>query len=143
MNTSSKRTLLGITYYALILYMISLIVFFILGLRSDRVYDWAQTCYTILSILLALQVLFDISCNMRESMKSTSGIILIVLTFINIILSYILFGAYAENGAIPFELTDIFTMQIAMSYAINILAIIIYCVGERWGNKNLSYENKR
>ena len=142
MNTSGKKTLLGITYYSLILFMIVLIVFFILGLRNDRVYNWAQICYIILSVLLALEVLFDLCCNMRSNMKFTSGIVLIVLSFITVILSFVVFGSYANGGMVPFEYLDIFIMLLSMSYAINILSIIIYCVGAYWGNRNLNHETK-
>ena len=142
MTTSGKRTLLGITYYSLILFMVTLIVFFILALGNDRVYDWAQVCYIILSILLALQVLYDLCCNIRGKMKFSSGLILIVLSFITVILSFILFGSYANNGAVPFEYTDIFSMLLTMSYAINILSIIIYCIGAYWGNRSLNHESR-
>lgn len=142
MTTNGKRTLLGITYYSLILFMITLIVFFILGLRSERVYTWAEVCYIILSVLLVLLVIYDLMCNYKGDMKFSSGIILIILTYITAILSFVLFGVMAVRGTIPFEMTDIFIMQVAMSYAINILTIIIYCVGAYWGNKNINYQNK-
>lgn len=143
MTTNGKRTLLGITYYSLILFMIVLIVFFILGLRSERVYTWAEVCYIIISVLLALEVIYDLTCNFSGSMKFSSGVVLIVLTYITVILSFILFGIMATNGRIPFEMTDIFIMQIGLSYAINILAIIIYCIGTQWSNRNLTNEIKR
>ena len=143
MTTNGKRTLLGITYYSLILFMIILIVFFILGLRSERVYTWAEVCYIIISVLLALEVIYDLTCNFSGSMKFSSGVVLIVLTYITVILSFILFGIMATNGRIPFEMTDIFIMQIGLSYAINILAIIIYCIGTQWSNRNLNNEIKR
>lgn len=143
MTINGKRTLLGITYYSLILFMIVLIVFFILGLRSERVYTWAEVCYIIISVLLALEVIYDLTCNFSGSMKFSSGVVLIVLTYITVILSFILFGIMATNGRIPFEMTDIFIMQIGLSYAINILAIIIYCIGTQWSNRNLTNEIKR
>ena len=136
MTTNGKRTLLGITYYSLILFMITLIVFFILGLRSYRVYTWAEVCYIILSVLLLLLVIYDVICNVRGNMKFSAGMVLIVLTYITAILSFVLFGVMATRGTIPFEMTDIFIMQVAFSYAINITTIIIYCIGTKWANNN-------
>ena len=102
--------------------------------------NWATICYIILSVLLALEVVYDMICNNRGDCKFGSGIVLIVLTFITVIMSFILFGDMSVRGAIPLTLTDTFYMQIALSYAINILTIIIYCVGAKLARYRLGEE---
>ncbi len=138
MTESGKKILQYIAYYGMILLMLAYIVFFIFGLQSDRVYTWAMICYEILCGLLVGLVVFDLICNYIGNYKFVSGLILIGLTIFTVAMSFAVYGAVAVKGAIPTDLQDIFYLQVAMSYAINILTIIIYCVGGMMRNRKLT-----
>ncbi len=138
MTESGKKILQYIAYYGMILTMLAYIVFFIFGLQSDRVSNWARICYIIICGLLVGLVVFDLICNYMGNYKFISGLILVAITIFTIAMSFAVYGAVAVRGAIPAGLLDIFYLQIAMSYGINILTIVIYCVGGMMRNRKLT-----
>ncbi len=130
METTSKKVLLILTYYTLMLAMLGLSIFLFISLPSDRLAVWIKVLYYILISLLIVLVIFDIICTNTRMNKFISGFILYGLTITHLVVSFILYAHFAQNGIIPADVMDIFMLVLSVSWAINILTIVIYCVGE-------------
>lgn len=131
MYTSEKKVLSMMTYFALIAFMVTFVVFMCITLVDTALPLWATIAYFVLTGFLVLNIIFDIVCTYSNMGKFVSGFILYVLTFATIIIGFVLGGAVSVNGMIPMDTLGIFGSVIGLSYAINILAIIIYCLGEK------------
>lgn len=131
MYTSEKKVLSIMTYFALIAFMVTFVVFIYLALLDTVLPLWARITYYCLISLLVLDIIFDIVCTFTGMGKFVSGFILYVLTFATVILAFVLGGTMSVNGMIPTDTMGIFGGVVALSYAINILSIIIYCLGEK------------
>lgn len=130
METTGKKVLLILTYYTLMLAMLGLSIFLFISLPSDRIALWVKVCYYILIGLLIALVIFDIICTNRKMNKYISGFILYGLTVVHLVVSFILYTTFATRGMVPADVLDVFLMILTVSWAINIITIIIYCVGE-------------
>lgn len=130
METTGKKILLILTYYTLMLAMVGLSIFLFITLPSERVDLWVKIVYYILVGLLIALVVFDIICTNTRMNKYVAGFILYGLTVLHLVVSFILYTTFAQNGMIPADVLDIFLLILSISWAINILTIIIYCVGE-------------
>ncbi len=130
METTGKKVLLILTYYTLMLAMLGLSVFLFITLPSDRLATWIRVVYYILIGLLIALVIFDIICTNTKMNKYISGFILYGLTIAHLVVSFILYTFFARNGIVPADVMDIFMLVLMVSWAINILTIVIYCVGE-------------
>ncbi len=130
METTGKKVLLILTYYTLMLAMVGLAIFLFISLPSDRLDTWVKIVYYILVGLLIALVVFDIICTNTKMNKYISGFILYGLTIAHLVVSFILYTTFATNGVVPADVMDIFMLVLLVAWAINILTIVIYCVGE-------------
>lgn len=130
MNDNAKKILLNMVYYTTIGVMVAFVVFLAITLTSVRVNLTLKIGYYIVIGALAGLVIFDIICTATKSSKYIAGFILYGLTLATIAMSFVAYSYLAIDGALATNVIDLFFMLVSMSYAINIFAIIIYCVGE-------------
>ena len=131
MNAQLKTTLLKTVYYTLIAVMIAMVVFFLITLSGASMAQWERISYYIIAIALLLVVVYDIICTGRRSQKYTAGFILYGITLAVVILSLIIMAINSANGRLLIDISERFWRIIFYSYLINVLAIVIYCTGEK------------
>ncbi len=131
MYTSEKKRLSVMTYIALIAFMITFVVFEFLLLLDTALPLWAQIAYYIVIGLMVLNIIFDIFCTFNGMGKYASGLMLFILTIANVIISFVLGGFFGDRGVIPTDLLGLYGGVIGLAIAINVLAVIIYCLGEK------------
>lgn len=124
-----KKTLSIMTYYTLIGIMVAFAVFFGVFIWTSSMPLYAQIMYIIvLALLVGVTILDIISVNV-DGMRGTVGYILYVITLINIICSFVFYGLFSTNAVLTGADLALFTIVLALSYGINVLAIIIYAMG--------------
>lgn len=131
MESSSKKRLLTMTYFGLVAIMIAVVIFFFVTLGSASMADWEKVLLYILIALLTILTIYDIICTIRHNNKYMVGLILFVLTLILVAVSLIIMAVNSANGRLLIDITEKFFRIVMFANIINILAIIIFCVGER------------
>ena len=131
MDANLKKVLFNVVYYSLIAVMVAFVIFFLVTLPNASMAEWERVCYYILAIALVVVVVFDIICTITRRNKYVAGLILYVITMLVIILSLIIMALNSANGRLLIEITERFFRIIMFSYLINVLAILIYCTGEK------------
>ena len=131
MDANLKTVLLKTVYYTLIAVMVAFVVFFLVTLGNASMALWERVIYYVLAIALVIVVIYDIICTCRRSQKYISGFILYGITLAVIILSLVIMALNSANGRLLIDITERFWRIILFSYFINILAILIYCTGEK------------
>ena len=81
--------------------------------------------------MLTILTIYDIICTIRHNNKYMVGLILFVLTLILVAVSLIIMAVNSANGRLLIDITEKFFRIVMFADIINILAIIIFCVGER------------
>ena len=130
MSANAKKILANLVYYTLIGVMVALVVFFVIMLASRRMELYFQIPYYIICGLLVGVVVFDIICTVMHRNKYISAFILYGITLLTIAMSFVAYGLIATNGVVAINLLGKLISLIALSYAINAFAIIIFAIGE-------------
>lgn len=131
MEFSSKKILLNIVYYTLIVIMMAIGISFLIVLGQADIDMYAKIFYFILTIMYILLIVFDIICTHLDRMKFASGLILYILSIATLVMIFILYGTTASSALIPTDSVNVFATLSSMSLALMILGIIIYCVGQK------------
>lgn len=131
MDARLKTTLLKVVYYTLIAVMVAMVVFFIITLASASMAEWERIIYYVIAVALVITVAYDIICTGRRSQKYIAGFILYGITLAVVILSLIVMALNSANGRLLIDIAERFWRIIFYSYFINVLAIVIYCTGEK------------
>ena len=126
----NKRTLNIMTFYTLVAVMVAFAVFFCVFLwNSSATPYYAKIIYTIITVLLVGTTLFNIVGVTMNDFRAMIGYMLYFVTLANIILSFVFYGLLSNNGALIGNELSLFTIILALSYGVNVLAIIIYAMG--------------
>ena len=133
----NKKTLCVMTYYTLIGMMVAFAVFFGVFLWMSTTPLFAQILYTIWLILIVCAIIFDIIGINANTMRGTIGYVLYIITVVTVIASFVVYGIMSTNGALVGDDLSLFTILLALSYGINILATIIYAMGNTFSLKNI------
>ncbi len=143
MEFEQKRVLLNMVYYTTIAVMIALVVFLFISLNSASLANWERvSLYVVIGLLVAL-VIYDIICTCLNRDKYIAGFILYVITLALVILSLIMFAINSANGRLLIDISERFFRLILFSYIIDILVIVIYCVGQSLVKRDsISRKNK-
>jgi len=131
MGASSKNRLLTMTYFGLVAVMIAIVIFFCVTLASASMASWEKTALYVLVILLTLLVIYDIVSTIRHQNKYMVGLILFVLTLVLIAISLIIMALNSANGRLLIDITEKFFRILVFANIIDILAILVFCVGEK------------
>ena len=131
MYTNEKKTLSIMTYFTLIAFMVTFVVFGYILLTTTTLPLWAEIAYYVLISALVLNVIIDVVCTFSGSAKFTSGFMLYILTFAVVVVSMVLGSALSVGGVIPTETLGLYGGMIGLVSMIDVLAIIIYCLGEK------------
>ena len=131
MYTGEKKVLSVMTYLTLIAFMVTFVVFGYILLTTTTLPLWAEIAFYVLISALVLNILFDIVCTFSGSGKFASGFILYILTFTIVVVSMVLGSALSVGGVIPTETLGLYGGMIGIVAVINILAILIYGLGEK------------
>jgi len=131
MYTGEKKVLSIMTYFAVIAFMVTFVVFAYILLTTTTLPLWAEIAYYVLISALVLNVIFDIVCTFSGNGKFASGFILYILTFAVVIVSMVLGSTLSVGGVIPTELLGLYGGMIGLVATINVLSIIVYSLGEK------------
>ncbi len=129
METSDKKILLTITYYATIILAFASSILFMVSMTMRGVVMYQQIVYYIWAILLIATLIFDIIATNTNSLKFIVGLIVISLAFLCVVMGIIVFAGMSVAGAIPYYAIGRFSLVIGYSIVSTILTIIAYCVG--------------
>ena len=84
-----------------------------------------------LIVALVLVVVYDVICTCMHTQKYISGFILYGITLGVIIISLVILALNSSDGRLFLDISERFFRLILMSWFINVLAILIYCTGEK------------
>lgn len=130
MEVKEKRILSKITYYALIVLTLVMAVAFIFAL-SYRVFPaWAKVVYFIWAGVVIATVIFDVMCTCSERMKFIAGVVVFVLSLAAVAMSIIIYLMYTTRIGLAMDLSPVFTLIVALSYATSLFLIAQFIVGE-------------
>ena len=137
MKNDANKTLLTIAYFGCVLIMLALVVTMFIGLLRENVAMWIKVCYIALACALVAVVVFDCVCVYMGVSTYVAGFILYALTVGVVIVCYIMYTRLAgTNGLIPTADLSLYLFAVGNLLAINILSIIIFCVGNINVKKN-------
>lgn len=131
MENSLKRTIYNIGYYCLCALIIAFSILFMVAMTRTRVAVYQQVVYYIWSILLILNVAFDIIANFNPALKFISGLTFYSLTFLCLVMGVIVYAAASTNGIILFDNSTLFSIVIGFSVTLSVASIILFWQGER------------
>lgn len=130
MEASAKKRLLSMTYFGVIAIMVALAIFFFVTLGGASMADWEKVLLYIVVGLIVLATVYDIICTFMRKDKFIVGIIIFVLTLVLVAISLIILAINSANGRLLIDITEKFFRIIMFANIINILGIIVFCVGE-------------
>lgn len=131
METSEKKTLLNVAYYAGATLVIVFSILFMITMRLRNVAMYQQVVYYIWACVLILTICFDIVATNTNQMKFIVGLIVAGLTFLCLVMGVIVYAGMSVDGLIPFFAGERFAIVIAFSVLLSILSIVVFCVGEK------------
>ena len=130
MKTNANKPLLTIAYFGCILIMLALVVTLIIGLLRTNVALWVRICYIALAGLLVAVVIYDCVSLYMGASTYIAGFILYALTVGVVIVCFVLYARLTiNNGLIPTGDLSLYLFEVGNILAINILSIVIFCVG--------------
>ena len=106
-------------------------IFFLVSLSNASMAAWERTIYYVLTIALVLVIVYDIICTCMHREKYISGFILYGITMAVIVVSLIILAMNSADGRLLLDISERFFRLILTSWLINVLAILIYCTGEK------------
>lgn len=130
MDFDKKKTLLNIVYYSTIAVMVAFVVFLFLSLAGANLATWEKIMFYILVGALAGVVAYDVVCTCIHNEKYISGLILYVITMLVVIFTLIVFALNSGSIRLFIDISERFFRLILLTYIINALAVVIYCVGQ-------------
>lgn len=130
MDFDKKKTLLNIVYYSTIAVMVAFVVFLFLSLAGANLATWERIMFYILVGALAGVVAYDVVCTCIHNEKYISGLILYVITMLVVIFTLIVFALNSGSIRLFIDISERFFRLILLTYIINALAVVIYCVGQ-------------
>ena len=131
MEASAKKRLLNMTYFGVIAIMVAMAIFFFVTLGGASMAAWEKVSLYILLGLIVLATIYDVICTMKRKDKFVVGIIIYVLTLALVVLSLIIFAINSANGRLLIDITEKFFRILLFANIINILGIVVFCVGEK------------
>lgn len=130
MDFDKKKVLLNIVYYSTIAVMVAFVVFLFLSLAGANLATWEKIMFYILVGALAGVVAYDVVCTCIHNEKYISGLILYVITMLVIVFTLIVFALNSGSIRLFIDISERFFRLILLTYIINALAVVIYCVGQ-------------
>lgn len=130
MDFDKKKVLLNIVYYSAIGVMVAFVTFLFLSLAGASLAVWERVMFYVLVGALVGVVAYDIVCTCIKSEKYISGLMLYVITMCIIVFSLIVFALNSTSVRLFIDITEKFFRLILLTYIINAMAVIIYCVGQ-------------
>lgn len=130
MENNQKRSLLSMTYFTTILFMVVFAVIFGIFLGNNITIGWAKVAYYIWLVVIVLNTAYDVICVVTRKNKYMPGVIFYIITIITLVVSIILFFSFAEGFVILPAALFGYISCVFLSYFVNALAICIYCMGQ-------------
>lgn len=138
MEVKGKRILSVITYYTLIGLAIAMAVGFIFALALRTFPMWAKVVYMAWAGVVIATIIFDVVCTANNRMKFISGLMVYVLSVCAVAVSVLLYLIYTTRAGLPFDISGMFTLTVALSYGVTVFMIAEYIVGEALIEHNTS-----
>lgn len=130
MKNDANKTLLTIAYFGCVLVMLALVITLVIGLIRMDVALWSKICYITIAVALVGVIVFDCVCLYTRTSTYIAGFILYALTVAMVVVTFVLYSRLAiPSGLIPTADLSLFIFEAGNLIAINVLSIIIYCLG--------------
>ena len=129
MEQTKRKTLLNMTYYALVSTVMLLGVIFMIYLSTQTVPLYAKIGFWILADGLIGLVIFDIVCTNIKRFKFIAGIILYVLSLVTFILSIIVYISLSTNLILTTVEVFPYLALFVLSWTMTIFTVILFIVG--------------
>lgn len=143
MDFDKKKVLLNIVYYSAIGVMVAFVTFLFLSLAGASLAVWERVMFYVLVGALVGVVAYDIVCTCIKSEKFISGLILYVITMCIIIFTLVVFALNSTSVRLFIDITEKFFRLILLTYIINAMAVIIYCVGQSLVKKDTTRKTNK
>ena len=138
MSVKGKRLLSVITYYTLIGLAIAMSLGFVIALAMRVFPLWAKVVYFAWAGVVIGTLIFDIYCTANNRYKFISGITVYVLSVLCVAVSVIIYLMYTTKTGLAIDISGIFTLSAALSYAVSLFMIAAFIVGESLIEHNTS-----
>ena len=130
MKESGKKILLNLVYYSMVILMLGIIVNTFIGINNNDIATWARILVMIISILLALTVVYMVVCMYSGISAFPVGFILYGLSIATVIVGFIYYARLTPaDGIISLVNLNIFLFVVGNLVLINLLTIGIYITG--------------
>lgn len=129
MEQTKRKTLLSMTYYALVSIVMLLGVVFMIYLATQTVPLYAKICFWILADALIGLVIFDIVCTNIKRYKFIAGIILYVLSLVTFVLTIIVYISLSTNLILTAVQVFPYLALFVLSWTMTIFTIVLFTVG--------------
>ena len=143
MDFDKKKVLLNIVYYSAIGVMVAFVTFLFLSLAGASLAVWERVMFYVLVGALVGVVAYDIVCTCIKSEKYISGLILYVITMCIIVFTLVVFALNSTSVRLFIDITEKFFRLILLTYIINAMAVIIYCVGQNLVKKDTTRKTNK
>lgn len=130
MDFDKKKVLLNIVYYSAIGVMVAFVTFLFLSLAGASLAVWERVMFYVLVGALVGIVAYDIVCTCIHGEKFISGLMLYVATMCIIVFTLVVFALNSTSVRLFIDISERFFRLILLTYIINAMAVIIYCVGQ-------------
>ena len=130
MKESGKKILLNLVYYTMVILMLAIIVNTFIGINNNDIATWARIVVMIISVLLALLVVYMIICMYSGISAFPVGFILYGLSIATAIVGFIYYMRLSPaSGLISTINLNVFLFVVGNLVIINLLTIAIYITG--------------
>ncbi len=143
MEAENKKFLLNLAYYGTIVLTIMLGIAFLIFMPMREVAVYQRVVYYIWTILLILTIIFDIIAVSKNDFKYLIGLIIAGLAFLCIVVGFIVYVSLSVDWLIPYYAMGRFALLVGFSAVLTIMTIVIFCVGEKLIDLNVSRRNRK
>jgi len=131
MENNQKRILLNMAYYSLFGLSILFTVLFVLRIVYSNLPLYIQIIYYAWSAVLIFNLIFDLICTRRNSMKFISGIIYFILAFLTVVMAVDVFFMKGVSFRAITNLEFVYVIEMILNFTPITLAIYAYLFGEK------------
>lgn len=129
MDLTAKKVLVNLFYYSLAFLIVLFSVLFMVLIGTKTLATYQMIIYYIWAGIAIAVVVFEVFASMRNRYKLVVGLIIYGLTFLCLLVGFIVYAALQTNGIIPAASLDVFSVLIYFSLAISIALITLFVLG--------------
>lgn len=136
MENNQKRTLLNLAYYTLTGLGVLFSVLFFLRTIYSTMPAYIKIIYYVWTVLLVGNLMFDIICTRKHTMKFISGIIYFILSLLCVVMAIDVFFVQGISLQVLTTFEFSYFIDVVLSFTPVIIGIYAYLFGEKLINFN-------